>query len=194
MIWHLQLATLSRRKYFAGVMVSREGQLLLGMKKRGFGRYCLVFWGLVDVSWQCQTGVTCRGLWQHSFCGKLEKGESIAEAAVRELEEESGLQVMSTNRERLKTRVTENLRDGGGGDTLFFRTTFSVNFFMLSSGTASRSEASGLLWIRIRWEIALPGDSLCCEEYLELKRWLNHFNLGDYVCSHFLLCCLEGPT
>jgi len=53
-------------------MVSREGQLLLGMKKRGFGR----------------------GLWQHSFCGKLEKGESVAEAAVRELEEESGLQVL----------------------------------------------------------------------------------------------------
>ena len=37
-----------------------------------------------------------RGLWQHSFCGKLEKGETIAEAAIRELEEESGLQVMST--------------------------------------------------------------------------------------------------
>lgn len=52
-------------------MVSKEGQLLLGMKKRGFGR----------------------GLWQHSFCGKLEKGESLAEAAVRELEEECGLQV-----------------------------------------------------------------------------------------------------
>ena len=40
--------------------------------------------------------ITSRGLWQHSFCGKLEKGESVAEAAVRELEEESGLQVTST--------------------------------------------------------------------------------------------------
>ena len=39
---------------------------------------------------------TSRGLWQHSFCGKLEKGESVAEAAVRELEEESGLQVLET--------------------------------------------------------------------------------------------------
>ena len=36
-----------RRKYFAGVMISREGQLLLGMKKRGFGRYCWL--------WQCKT-------------------------------------------------------------------------------------------------------------------------------------------
>ena len=36
----------------------------------------------------------CRGLWQHSFCGKVEEGESVVEAAVRELEEESGLQVI----------------------------------------------------------------------------------------------------
>jgi len=53
-------------------MISRDCQILLGMKKKGFGR----------------------GLWQHSFCGKVEKGESVVEAAVRELEEESGLQVI----------------------------------------------------------------------------------------------------
>ena len=87
-MWDLQLATLSRRKYFAGVMVSREGQLLLGMKKRGFGRCCLLLLS--------HHSKNSRGLWQHSFCGKLEKGESIAEAAVRELEEESGLQVLET--------------------------------------------------------------------------------------------------
>ena len=53
------------------------------------------FWQVFPnvVRWHCKTS---RGLWQHSFCGKLEKGESIAEAAVRELEEESGLQVLET--------------------------------------------------------------------------------------------------
>lgn len=49
-------------------MVVREGEILLGMKKRGFGagRY-------------------------NGFGGKVEAGESVTAAAVRELQEEAGL-------------------------------------------------------------------------------------------------------
>jgi len=51
------------------VLPVRDGKILLGMKKRGFGA------GKVN-----------------GFGGKLEEGESIVEAAVRELAEEVGLE------------------------------------------------------------------------------------------------------
>ncbi|KAK6170069.1 hypothetical protein SNE40_018550 [Patella caerulea] len=50
------------------VFVRKQFEILLGYKKRGFGM----------------------GKW-NGFGGKVEKGETIVEAAVRELEEESGL-------------------------------------------------------------------------------------------------------
>ncbi len=53
------------KKILTLVLVEKEGRLLLGMKKRGFGE----------------------GRW-NGFGGKLEPGETITEAAVRELFEE----------------------------------------------------------------------------------------------------------
>ena len=50
------------------VFVFRDGQVLLGLKKRGFGE----------------------GLW-NGFGGKVNEGETILEGAIRELNEESGL-------------------------------------------------------------------------------------------------------
>ena len=50
------------------VFVFREGQVLLGLKKRGFGQ----------------------GLW-NGFGGKMQAGETILQGALRELQEESGL-------------------------------------------------------------------------------------------------------
>ena len=58
------------RKASTLVVLMRGGRALLGMKKRGFGE----------------------GKW-NGFGGKLEHGESIAQCAARELEEESGLSV-----------------------------------------------------------------------------------------------------
>ena len=59
---------LQKRQIFAGVIISgNDNNLLLGLKKTGFGR----------------------GLWNHSFVGKVERGEEIEEAARRELEEET---------------------------------------------------------------------------------------------------------
>lgn len=51
-------------------LTRKESMVLLGMKKRGFGE----------------------GRW-NGFGGKLEKGESIIDAAIREMKEESGIRV-----------------------------------------------------------------------------------------------------
>ena len=53
-------------------MVQREGEVLLGLKKRGFGE----------------------GHW-NGFGGKLEEGETIEVAAARELREEVGIEATS---------------------------------------------------------------------------------------------------
>lgn len=56
------------KKILTLVLIEKEGKLLLGMKKRGFGE----------------------GRW-NGFGGKLAEGETINEAALRELEEEAGV-------------------------------------------------------------------------------------------------------
>jgi 8-oxo-dGTP diphosphatase/2-hydroxy-dATP diphosphatase len=51
-------------------LTKKEGMVLLGMKKRGFGE----------------------GRW-NGFGGKVEEGETIIDAAIREMREESGLRI-----------------------------------------------------------------------------------------------------
>lgn len=51
-------------------IIERNNQVLLGMKKRGFGKG-----------------------WWNGFGGKVEKGEAIEDAAIRETREEVGIQV-----------------------------------------------------------------------------------------------------
>jgi len=60
----------SKPKILTLCLIKKDGMLLLGMKKRGFGV----------------------GRW-NGFGGKVEEGETIVEAAIRETEEESGLMV-----------------------------------------------------------------------------------------------------
>ena len=64
-----------KKQYFAGVIIIKDENILLGLKKRGFGT----------------------GLWNHSFAGKVERGEEVVVTAQRELEEESGLKVDVSN-------------------------------------------------------------------------------------------------
>ncbi|NTW15099.1 MAG: 8-oxo-dGTP diphosphatase [Candidatus Moranbacteria bacterium] len=73
-------------------MIVRDGKMLLGMKKRGFGV----------------------GKW-NGFGGKVEEGESIREAAIREVFEESGLTV-----EELEEAGTAefSFEDGTGSRTV----------------------------------------------------------------------------
>lgn len=64
-----------RRVLLTLVFLQRNGQVLLGMKKRGFGA----------------------GKW-NGFGGKLEPGESVKVAAARELQEEAGITVPELSR------------------------------------------------------------------------------------------------
>ena len=60
------------RKILTLCIIHEHPRVLLGMKKRGFGQ----------------------GKW-NGFGGKVNDGESIEEAAVRELEEEAGIRVQA---------------------------------------------------------------------------------------------------
>lgn len=62
------METTAKPKILTLCLTKEEGMVLLGMKKRGFGE----------------------GRW-NGFGGKVEEGETIVEAAIREMEEESGL-------------------------------------------------------------------------------------------------------
>jgi len=59
------------KKILTLVLIQREGKILLGMKKRGFGK----------------------GRW-NGFGGKVEKGETIEEGAKRETKEECGVEIL----------------------------------------------------------------------------------------------------
>lgn len=77
------------RKILTLCMVMKDGKLLLGMKKRGFGM----------------------GRW-NGFGGKVEVGESIEEAAKREVFEESGLVARSVEKRGL---IRFDFEDGTRG-------------------------------------------------------------------------------
>lgn len=77
------------RKILTLCMVMKDGKLLLGMKKRGFGM----------------------GRW-NGFGGKVEEGESIEEAAKREVFEESGLVARSVEKRGL---IRFDFEDGTRG-------------------------------------------------------------------------------
>jgi 8-oxo-dGTP diphosphatase/2-hydroxy-dATP diphosphatase len=65
-----QLYTCGMNKLLTLCLVVKDGRVLLGMKKRGFGA----------------------GRW-NGFGGKVQEGETIADAAIREMKEESGVDV-----------------------------------------------------------------------------------------------------
>jgi 8-oxo-dGTP diphosphatase/2-hydroxy-dATP diphosphatase len=66
---------MKEEKDYTLLFVRKDDEILLGMKKRGFGT----------------------GKW-NGFGGKIEAGETIEQAAVRELQEESGVVAKTVNR------------------------------------------------------------------------------------------------
>ncbi|ODM96469.1 7,8-dihydro-8-oxoguanine triphosphatase [Orchesella cincta] len=65
-------------KVFTLALLNKDDEILLGLKKRGLGE----------------------GLW-NGFGGKVDPGEEIVDAAVREVKEECGLTVLPTDMENL---------------------------------------------------------------------------------------------
>ena len=78
------------------MIIKGNSQILLGFKKTGLGR----------------------GLWNHSFAGKVERDEEIVEAASRELEEESGLRVEVEHLEKVGYLEYEFKDKVGRGDLI----------------------------------------------------------------------------
>jgi len=93
-------AMVHRKKLFTLCIVHQGNKVLLGMKKRGFGK----------------------GRW-NGFGGKVQEGESIEDAMVREIAEETGLKVLEFEKRGILDFIYED--KGTVHEThLFCATTF----------------------------------------------------------------------
>lgn len=103
-----------KKKVLTLVLPMRDGKVLLGMKKRGFGV----------------------GKW-NGFGGKVEEGESIEEAAARELFEECGIRALN-----LVPRAVQTFRFEGSDVPL------EVHVFSLTAweGEPQESEEMSAEW------------------------------------------------
>ncbi|KAI0634812.1 NUDIX hydrolase domain-like protein [Trametes polyzona] len=115
------------KEYTNAFVILNDRKVLLGLKKRGFGM----------------------GLW-NGFGGKVDPGETPAQAAVRELEEEAG--------------ITAPLRPCGN---LFFtigtvEAAFNVHIFRADeySGTITETDEMRPEWFSAQKELLPPGNPL----------------------------------
>lgn len=127
----------------------KEDQILLAMKKRGFGE----------------------GKW-NGVGGKVDEGESIAHAAVRETEEEIGVTATESDMEfvaELHFRSPSNEK-----------LNWNVHVFFLRAwrGEPQESEEMRPRWYPIH---QLPFDSMWADD----KHWLPHILAGEKVVADF---------
>lgn len=137
----------------------KEDKILLGMKKRGFGE----------------------GRW-NGFGGKVEEGETITEAAIREMKEESGLEA-----EELDERgvVTFHFLDTGK--------VLEVHIFSVLkySGEAIETEEMSPQWFKISeipFKSMWPDDIYWIPLFLEGKKFKGDFVFenNDILLNHNL--------
>jgi 8-oxo-dGTP diphosphatase/2-hydroxy-dATP diphosphatase len=128
-------------------LTRKESMVLLGMKKRGFGE----------------------GRW-NGFGGKLEKGESIVEAAIRETREESGIKV-------------EELEEKGVIDFHFLNTgkLLEVHVFnvLKYSGEAIETEEMSPRWFHLD---EIPFESMWADDIY----WMPIFFKGSKFRGKFV--------
>lgn len=127
------------RKILTICLVQEPDRLLLGMKKRGFG-----------------TGRF------NGFGGKLQSGESIVEAAIRELEEEAGIRAL-------------DLEEAGVLDFSFSgkEEIMEVHIFRVKSfsGEISESEEMRPQWFNLK---EIPYDSMWADDIHWLPLFLDN--------------------
>jgi 8-oxo-dGTP diphosphatase/2-hydroxy-dATP diphosphatase len=129
------------------VLVQKNDAVLLGMKKRGFGK----------------------GRW-NGFGGKVDEGETIEEAAIRETQEESEIMVTHLDKFAIFTfSFEENPKE-----------VLDVHMFRTHSytGTPAETEEMKPQWFKadeIPFDTMWPDDSY----------WFPHFLNGEYITGHF---------
>ena len=134
------------KKIYTLIFVHKAKQILLGMKKRGFGQ----------------------GKW-NGFGGKLEEGETIEESAIREMYEESGLQVSDLKQIGInRFYYTE-------GDKLMETYVFVTDTF---TGDPTESEETLPKWFDID---KLPYDSMWPDD----KFWMPYLLDGKIFEAEF---------
>ena len=140
------------RKVFTLVFIRKGTKVLLGLKKRGFG------FGF--------------GKW-NGFGGKVEKDESFAEGAAREVEEECGLNVDPNNLEH-----TAEIEFEFKGDPVKFEMhVFQTKIF---SGNIRESDEMKPEWFD---EESVPFDKM----WVDAKHWYHHMFSNRRFRAYFLL-------
>ncbi|XP_054616632.1 oxidized purine nucleoside triphosphate hydrolase [Dunckerocampus dactyliophorus] len=141
------------------VIVVQPGKVLLGMKKRGFGAG-----------------------WWNGFGGKVEDGETIEEAAKRELLEESGLTTDALEK-------VGNIKFEFVGDTKLL----DVHIFRADSYTGEPTETEEMRpqWFdfdKIPYNQMWPDDYMWYPLLLQKKKFLGYmvFRGNDVMLSHKL--------
>ncbi|XP_056870957.1 oxidized purine nucleoside triphosphate hydrolase isoform X2 [Takifugu flavidus] len=155
----VQTGQMLTSKLLTLVMVVQPGKVLLGMKKRGFGA----------------------GRW-NGFGGKVQSGESIEDAARRELLEESGLTVDTLEK-------VGNIKFEFVGDTELL----DVHIFRADSynGEPTESEEMKPQWFechQIPFSQMWPDDILWFPLMLQKKKFLGYFKFQghDVILSQTL--------
>ena len=147
------------KKIFTLCIVHQHPRVLLGLKKRGFGM----------------------GRW-NGFGGKMHDGETIEEAAHRELTEEAGIVAFDLN----KLGILEFSWEGK--PEILEVHIFKVNEF---SGEPEESEEMKPQWFeidQIPYELMWPDDRYWMHLFLENKKFKGRFlfDESDNVLEHSL--------
>ncbi len=147
------------KKLLTLVIIEKDSQILLGMKKRGFGA----------------------GRW-NGFGGKVEKGESLLEAARRETLEESGVEVTE-----LDERGVIEFEFKGKAEILEVHIFKAINW----QGEPEETEEMSPKWFdktKIPYKDMWADDKYWLPLFLEERKFKGHFlfNENDQVLSHKL--------
>ena len=155
------------KKILTLCILHKDGQVLFGLKKRGFGE----------------------GKW-NGFGGKVDKGETIEEATIREMKEEAGITVSN-----LKQHGILEFRFIQEPNEVLEVHIFGTNTY---SGTPSESEEMKPQWYpieKVPYESMWPDDTYWLPELLKGKCFRGGFMFGkdgEIIENTFsLVRCLE---
>ncbi|GAB6019791.1 Nudix (Nucleoside diphosphate linked moiety X)-type motif 1 [Chamberlinius hualienensis] len=138
-------------KRYTLVFVLNGSQLLLGLKKRGFGE----------------------GKW-NGFGGKLEEGEEIEDAAIREVEEECGLVIEKSVLSKVGVLYFQILEAVPG--VLMEVHVFTAKEY---SGEVQESDEMSPMWYKLD---EIPYDKMFADDRI----WFPLFLKGDKFTGNFL--------